>query len=1097
MKALQRKKKKFSFKPVRMIKDRPTLSTVYLFGCVSIQDKILNSPFSILNTSFPSSFFLLFLTFLPHLMSGQSFSAGNSQITFVDADRNNRNIPTVVYYPADQAGTDVPMSEGAFHHIVFGHGFVMAVSAYQSIATALAEEGFIVLLPETEGGFLPSHSNFAQDLAFLSEHLLELNEQQGSFFYEKIAGRFAIGGHSMGGGSTYLSVQYLDQAPACLFTFAAAETNPSAIDQMSDIQVPNLMFSGELDCVTPPEDHQIPMYEAQSQDVCKYYIEITGGYHCQFNDFNFNCNFGESTCSPAGGIGRQEQIDLTLELLLPWLRAWLEKDCTSFDEFEGQVAGSQGFSAEFECEISPPGNPMIEIIGNMPACPGETLVLNAQDTQGEILWNTGETTEEIVVLEPGIYFYSLSGEVCLVVSPEVEVEFLDPVSPEIVKEGSPELCPGESVTLQTDQVAGIVEWSTGSNENEIEVTEEGVYSYTLEINGCQFFSEEVLITVIENPVLEVLAPQGDVLCPGDFLELSTSQGLNAVSWNTGDFETSIQVSEGGPYYYEGDWLGCTFRSDTIIISLDNPGVIELISSAISPACPGDTLTLMAVFDGSVLWSNGKTESEIIITEAGDFFFEAYTDFCVYLSDTFTLEIVSEIFPKVEIDGIPILCGGDSLLLKAERGDAQWNTGTTDSAILVTEPGAYFYSVSESNCLFFSNTLLVEEIEIAEIEIFSSHPKGICPGDSIVLSHSLGEIMVQWSTGDIAVEIGIESSGQYYFTAGDSICTFQSDTIEVVEISDPMASISHAGITDLCPGDTISLAVDGSFDAIFWNTGDTTPIIATGSSGVYFFEYIYEDCEFKSDSLLISAVEKPDFLLVVEGDSINCPGDSIWVFVQSEAGTVNWSNGSFGDSLKVVEAGSYSFSIELMNCHFQGDSIFVEFGELYKGVGITGPDTVEAGSAHSFEIEFDQSWQYEWDANAAEIVTGSMDSSVEIFFPEGVSGFIDIAVYLNDGWCIDTLIQKTIFIQMPVGTEELNWSEPVWITGPQSWRAVFKEEHQFLGIAVYDLVGRKLLRLSNFTGIEVEIPHTGFHPGLYLVVLKNNEGIKHTHKLIKL
>ncbi|TVR82555.1 MAG: hypothetical protein EA409_04695 [Saprospirales bacterium] len=1044
---------------------------------------------------------LFFLPLVCLLMPGfglvaQNYSAGSAQLTFVDADRNNRSISTQVYYPADQPGNNVAVSEGSFHHIVFGHGFVMAVSAYESIATSLAEQGFIVLLPETEGGFLPSHSNFAQDLAFVAEHFLDLNEQQSSIFYEKIAGRFAMGGHSMGGGCTYLSLQYMDGTPACLFTFAAAETNPSAIDQLSNFTVPNLFFSAELDCVTPPQDHQIPMYEAQSGGSCKYLIEISGGYHCQFNDFNFNCNFGESTCSPGGGIEREEQIELTLELLVPWLRAWLEKDCISFEEFEILVDNQQGFSAEFECQISPLGEPMIEIAGDMPVCPGETLLLVAMDTQGDILWSTGESSEEIEISVPGFYSYSLSNEVCTVVSSDVEIEFQDPIIPEIIVEGSTELCPGESVILQTDHPMGTLEWSNGSMESAIQISEEGAFSYILEVNGCQFISEEVMVTLIGDPGFKVLSPAGSVLCPGDFLELVNSQGLNEVLWNTEEFESSILVSEGGPFYYEGEWLGCTFQSDTLVVSVDDPGKIDLLSSAASPLCPADSLTLTADFEGSILWSNGATGAEITVSVAGNYYFEAYTDFCVYSSDTFRLEVVAEIFPKVGIKGIPLLCNGDTLLLIAEREDAHWNTGAIDSVLWVDEPGLYFYSLVDSACVFYSDTMVVEGIEIAEIEIFSSNPQGICPGGSIVLSHSLGEAMVFWSTGDSASNIEVTSPGFYYFTAGDSICEFQSDTFEVVEIVDPLASISHEGKTELCPGEFTTLIADGIFDAILWNIGDSSASIDVDRTGIYFFEYILNGCSFSSDSLVIDKLQKPDYSVAIEGDSINCPGEHVWLIVNIEKGRVQWSNETAADSLMILETGTYSFSIELLDCLFPGDSIFIEFGQLYSGAGIIGPDTVEAGSTHFYEIEWHQGLQYEWVAEDAIVVAGQMDSSVEVFFPEEKLGSIEIGVFINDGICIDTMIGKAVLVEMPVGVNELPPEGPIWKSGPESWKAVFDDERQFSRISVFDIAGRKLNHWGKVSGTEITIPHYQLPSGLYLIVLKDSRGYIFTEKLIK-
>ena len=100
----------------------------------------------------------------------QSFQVGHTTITFIDSSRNNRSIPTEVYYPADVAGDNEPVTIATtdkFPVISFGHGFVMTWNAYQNIWDAVVQEGFIIAFPKTEGGLAPSHAEFGKDLAFV------------------------------------------------------------------------------------------------------------------------------------------------------------------------------------------------------------------------------------------------------------------------------------------------------------------------------------------------------------------------------------------------------------------------------------------------------------------------------------------------------------------------------------------------------------------------------------------------------------------------------------------------------------------------------------------------------------------------------------------------------------------------------------------------------------------------------------------------------------------------------------------------------------------------------------------------------------------
>ena len=109
-----------------------------------------------------SVFILIIASF--HLYGQQ---VGHTQITFIDSSRNNRSVPTEIYYPATVAGNNTPIAPGVFPVISFGHGFVMTWSAYQNFWTDLVPEGYILAFPTTEGGFAPVHAAFGADLKFL------------------------------------------------------------------------------------------------------------------------------------------------------------------------------------------------------------------------------------------------------------------------------------------------------------------------------------------------------------------------------------------------------------------------------------------------------------------------------------------------------------------------------------------------------------------------------------------------------------------------------------------------------------------------------------------------------------------------------------------------------------------------------------------------------------------------------------------------------------------------------------------------------------------------------------------------------------------
>ena len=186
-------------------------------------------------------------------------------------------------------------------------------------------------------------------MAFLVTQMQSEGASASSLFYNAIDATSAVMGHSMGGGAAFLAMQANPNITA-LAAMAPAETNPSAVGAAANIQRPALIFSGINDCVAPPADHQLPMYNALASG-CKSYLGIVGGDHCQFASPNFNCTFGQSTCSPQGTISATTQQAAVLDNLIPWLDHYLKNDCTRGEAFQSNVSNNAAFELQQNCVL--------------------------------------------------------------------------------------------------------------------------------------------------------------------------------------------------------------------------------------------------------------------------------------------------------------------------------------------------------------------------------------------------------------------------------------------------------------------------------------------------------------------------------------------------------------------------------------------------------------------------------------------------------------------------------------------------------------------------------------------------------------------------
>lgn len=367
----------------------------------------------------------LLLLFFIQLGSSQPFQIGHTTINFTDSSRSNRVIPAEIYYPSDIAGDNVAMTTlttVTFPVLSFGHGFVMTWDAYQNYWSFLVPNGYIMVLPKTEGSFSPSHLDFGKDLSFVLEQMTILGNTSSSIFYNRISSMNAVMGHSMGGGASFLAAK-LNPNIKTLVNFAPAETNPSAIQAAATISIPSLVFSGVNDCVTPSNTNQIPMYNGLISN-CKTLINIIGGSHCQMANSNSLCSFGEASCSPTATISRSTQHAIIFNYLLPWLEFQLKGNCFQGNAFDTQIQVDNAITFQKNCiqcnnlnvgnfntnkviKVSP--NPAKDFI-NITGVTGMRYQIKIYDISAKLILTKEfmtETTIETSILSKGIYSYSI------------------------------------------------------------------------------------------------------------------------------------------------------------------------------------------------------------------------------------------------------------------------------------------------------------------------------------------------------------------------------------------------------------------------------------------------------------------------------------------------------------------------------------------------------------------------------------------------------------------------------------------------------------------------------------------------------------------
>lgn len=306
---------------------------------------------------------LLFITTITTLnFNAQTFPVGHMSVNFNDASRttagysisggitlpgSGRPVGSEIYYPATTAGNNTSVANGQFPVVVIGHGFVMTWDGYDNVYNQLASHGYIVLLPRTEGGFSPTHSEFGADLRFLANEGMNLNTISTSTalttFNGKVIAKSAIGGHSMGAGCSFLGAAS-NTSITCLFNFAAATTNPSSISSASLVTVPTLMISGARDCVadtTVQNSHYSALNSSK-----KFHVILNQLTHCDFgNGSNTNCVLGQSTSGCGNQVSNALAFPRYMNYLQNFLDNQLKNDCQAGQRFMDSIQSNSSLRA--------------------------------------------------------------------------------------------------------------------------------------------------------------------------------------------------------------------------------------------------------------------------------------------------------------------------------------------------------------------------------------------------------------------------------------------------------------------------------------------------------------------------------------------------------------------------------------------------------------------------------------------------------------------------------------------------------------------------------------------------------------------------------
>ena len=605
-------------------------------------------------------------------------------------------------------------------------------------------------------------------------------------------------------------------------------------------------------------------------------------------------------------------------------------------------------------------------------CPGDQVVLHVSSPAATYQWNDLSTADSLVVTTAGTYFVIVTGY-CDTFSDTVQVS-LNNQPPALTLPDDFGLCTGQSFTIDPAINEVNYVWQDGAVTPQYIVTSPGTYTLTVS-NACGSDADTLIVTDAGLPPTVALSPDTAICTGTSFILIPGFSNVNAWLWSDGSTGSSYLINAPGEISVIVNNT-CGTAVDTMVVGT-LPPVPQLSLGTDTLICAGELVTLSIPFsDVSISWSNGSSESEIVVSGPASVF-ASIENVCGVSYDTLQISLLPDI-PSLELGPDITICPGVEVLLTPEIPEVNyvWQDGSTNETYLVTQAGVISLLISNT-CGEAQDTLIVSEsFEGPQVDL-GADVLG-CEGDSIHVGANLVGVSYLWSDGSTDSDITVSQTG-VWILAVSNLCGADRDTISI-EISGvpPVPVLGQDSM--ICEGQSVTLISNAdAITSTVWQDGSTAPTLVVTVAGQYILHH-ENRCGAASDTILIAVHQMPE-PFYLGPDTTLCPGASFIITAPVTTDEIQWQDGSSGTSMIADRAQTYSLTIE-NECGLVVDELIVAFDNQVPVVDLDHTplcpgDTILLNAMQSFDAT------YIWS-------TGSQLSAISVSSP-GLYG-VDVSTF---------------------------------------------------------------------------------------------------------
>jgi gliding motility-associated-like protein len=379
--------------------------------------------------------------------------------------------------------------------------------------------------------------------------------------------------------------------------------------------------------------------------------------------------------------------------------------------------------------------------------------------------------------------------------------------------------------------------------------------YAKMMTSCGELKDSVLLTISVSPGPVNVGPD-TTICTSNIIVVNAHKGYATYQWNNGSTDSLISITAPGIYYVDvTDVCGNSF-SDTVVVLAAPPIPLSIGPDRIK--CNSDTLHLQAP-PGFMNYAWGPNYNisatntqQVIINPAVD---TVYTLMAEKTRGCFgydTIRITVNNSPAIYLGPDKSFCAGDSLVLNAGPGFAQyqWSNGNSVQQITTFATGSYsVIGMTAEGCKSF-DTLTVLNVYQLPIVVLNQDST-LCTGDQRTLDAGSGFANYIWNTGSSSRSIIVNNIGVYSVIVTDNNGCKGTDSTKITfMLPKPAAFLGQD--TSICPHyDRLELKPMINFDQYKWSTGSSASAIMIKQPGIYWLQVKDDNGCVGKDSIIVN------------------------------------------------------------------------------------------------------------------------------------------------------------------------------------------------------------------------------------------------------